>query len=96
MKKEKIYILISKDHKRYRREVNARTFERNGIKYGIVGDSTQGYSLTHLQTGMAITFSYKLKYLTKDIDKLITKFEKLPEEFIKSGIRLFNEAEIEK
>ena len=94
MKKEKIYILIVKDHKRYKKEVNARTFEKNGKKFGIVGNCKEGYSLTHIKTGMAITFEIHYKKLLAEIPELITKFEKLPAYYIENGIKLFNEAEI--
>ena len=95
MKIEKIYILIGKDEKRYKRKVNARVFEKEGIKLAIVGNCKKGYSLTHIQTGLAITFAYKLKDITKNLNSIIERFKKIPEEYITNGIKLFNEAEFE-
>lgn len=94
MKKEKIYILVAKGHKRYKKQVNARTFEKNGELYGIVGNCKEGYSLTHIKTGMAITFELYYRKLLAEIPELIAKFEKLPAYYIEDGIKLFEEAEI--
>lgn len=94
MKKEKIYILVAKDYKRYKKQVNARTFSKNNETFGIVGNCKDGYSLTHIKTGMAITFELHYKKLLAEIPELIEKFEKLPAYYIENGIKLFEEAEI--
>jgi len=94
MRKEKIYILVAKDHKRYKKQVNARTFSKNNEIYGIVGNCKEGYSLTHIKTGMALDFDISYKNMLARIPELITKFEKLPAYYIENGIKLFDEAEI--
>ena len=94
MKKEKIYILVAKNYKRYKKQVNARTFLKNNEMYGIVGNYKEGYSLTHIKTGMAIAFEIHYKKLLAEIPELIAKFEKLPAYYIENGVKLFEEAEI--
>lgn len=94
MKKEKIYILIMKDHKKYKKEVNARTFEKKGEKFGIVGNCKSGYSLTHIGTGLALDFDISYKNICAKAPELIEKLKNLPTYYIKHGEKMFQEAEI--
>lgn len=92
MKKEEIFILCSKDGKRYKKKVNARTFEKDGIKFAIVGSSETGFNITHVETGMSITYASKMKDLINNIDEIVYKFKNMPPVFLENAQKLLLEA----
>ena len=92
MKKQDVYILIRKDGKNYRRKVQARIIEVNNIKFVIIGDSKEGYNLTHYNTGMSVKYYSKLKELKADLENAIKLYEKAD---LENAIKLYENAELE-
>lgn len=95
MKNEKIFILCRKEHKNYKRQVKARTFEKDGIKFAIVGNSFEGFNLTICENGMSIFYSPKMKNLLNNLDEVIFKIKNSNQVFLENAKKLFDEAEIE-
>lgn len=95
MKKQDVYILIGKDHKYYKRKVQGQIIEVDNIKFVIIGDSKEGYNLTHYETGMAVKYYSKLKELKADLENIVFKFKQFPKGWIQNGIYHFDTAEIE-
>ncbi len=95
MKNEKIFILCRKDHKNYKRQVKARTFEKDGIKFAILGNSFEGFNLTICENGMSIFYSSTMKNLLNNLDDVIFKIKNSNQVFLENAKKLFDEAEIE-
>jgi hypothetical protein len=95
MKKQDVYILIGKDHKYYKRKVQGQIIEVDNIKFVIIGDSKEGYNLTHYETGTAVKYYSKLKELKADLENIVFKFKQFPEAFLENGIYHYETAEIE-
>lgn len=95
MKKQDVYILIRKDHKNYKRKVYGQIIEVDNIKFVIIGDSKEGYNLTHYETGMAVKYYSKLKELKADLENIVFKFKQFSEAFLENAIYLYETAEIE-
>lgn len=95
MKKENIFILCRKDHKNYKRQVKARTFEKDGIKFAIVGNSFEGFNLTICENGMSIIYSSTMKDLLNNLDDIVFKIKNSNQVFLESAKKLFEEAKIE-
>lgn len=96
MKKQDVYILIGKDHKYFKRKVQGQIIEVDNIKFVIIGDSKEGYNLTHFETGMAVKYYSKLKELKADLENIVFKFKQLPTAFLVNGIYHYETAEIER
>lgn len=95
MKKQDVYILIRKNHKNYKRKIQGRIIEVDNIKFVIIGDSKNGYNLTHFETGMAVKYYSKLKELRADLENIIFMFKHCRKDFLEEGINLYKTAEIE-
>lgn len=94
MKKQDVYILIRKEHKNYKRKVQGQIIEVDNIKFVIIGDSKEGYNLTHFESGMLVKYYSKLKELKTDLENIVFKF-KHSKEFLDNAIYLYENAEIE-
>lgn len=96
LKKEKVYILIRKNHKTYKKEIEARTFIYRDVKFNLQGDSKSGYLISDNRTGMlcGVTYFEKLKNL--DCKKLDYFIENIMENYLyKVAIKNFDNAIIE-
>lgn len=94
MKNEKIFILCRKDHKNYKSQVKARTFEKDGIKFAIIGNSFDGFNLTLCENGMSIIYSPKMKDLLNNLDEIVYKLKNSDKIFLENAQKLFYDAEI--
>lgn len=94
-KQQDVYILIRKNHKNYKRKVQGQIIEVDNIKFVIIGNSKEGYNLTHFETGMAVKYYSKLKELKVDLENIAFKFKQLPNSFLQNGIYLYKTAELE-
>lgn len=94
MKTEYIYILCHKDFKSYKIKVKARVFEKEGIKFAIIGNSREGFNLTLVSCGMSIIYASKMKELLNNLDDIIFKIKNIPQAFFENAIKQYNEAEI--
>lgn len=95
MKKQDVYILVRKEHKNYKRKVQGQIIEVDNIKFVIIGDSKEGYNLTHFETGMVVKYYSKLKELKTDIENIVFKFKQFPKAFLEDAIYLYETAEKE-
>lgn len=96
MKKQDVYILIRKEHKNYKRKVQGQIIEVDNIKFVIIGDSKEGYNLTHFETGMVVKYYSKLKELKTDLENIVFKFKQISKEFLDQAIYYYEVAEIER
>lgn len=94
MKTEYIYILCRENHKNYKTKVKARVFEKDRIKFAIIGNSFEGFNLTLASCGMSIIYSSKMKELLNNLDDIIFKIQNMPSAFIENAVKLYNEAEV--
>ena len=88
MKKENIFILCRKDHKNYKSQVKARTFEKDGIKFAIVGNSFEGFNLTICENGMSIIYSSKMKDLLNNLDEIVFKIKNSNQVFLENAKKI--------
>lgn len=95
LKYENIYILCRVNHKNYKRKVKAKTFEKDGIKFAIVGNSFEGFNLTFCENGMLICYSPKLKDLLNNLEDIVFKIKNSDKVFLENAKKLFEESRIE-
>ena len=94
LKKENIYILCRRDNKNYKCKIGARTFIQEGIKFGIIGNSYEGFNLTMCENGMSVLYTNKLEDIMAEMDKIIYMIKESKSYFFENAKKMFDEAEI--
>lgn len=97
-KKENVYILKRINHETVKQLIPARTFEYNGHKFNLQGNSKIGYAISDNKSGMLIgTYFEKLKDIEKFFDKLdlIIECENCKNPSYEIAVKKFREAKIE-